>query len=213
MFYTVLLYLQNIHITYCIIFVMCIMLIIGLCTYSDALTQDLKVVVANLDKKEKNENLAMTMRQTIDLQNSIVMLNNSTQNILSKSLFALFAIFVVMVSFSILTLDQGIHDLSPEILLGLQDLLLQIALNYIVCKSAERLNSMSFEVTKIFYHSHWYQLPINMQKMFIFMIRQAQTPFNLRGLNFFTCCLEQFSKLIRTSISYYLLLRQFREFS
>ena len=123
-------------------------------------------------------------------------LNNSTQQILSGSLFALFAIFVALLSFSILSLDQGVQDLSPEIMLGLQDLLTQIGLNYVACESAERLNSLSFEVAETFYHSHWYRLPTNMQKMFILMIRRAQSPFNLRGLNFFLCSLEQFSKVM-----------------
>lgn len=101
-----------------------------------------------------------------------------------------------MMSFSILTLDQGVHDLSPEIQLGLQAMLTQIGLNYVVCESAESLNSLSFEVADIFYNSRWYNLPIHMQKMFIFMIRRAQVPFNLRGLNFFKCSLEQFLKVI-----------------
>lgn len=73
LFYAVLLYQENVHLTYFILFLMYCVLIIGLCTYIDALTQDLKIVVSKFDWQTNSENLTMTLRQTIDLQNNIDM--------------------------------------------------------------------------------------------------------------------------------------------
>ena len=77
-FYTVLFYHEIVHLTYFILFFMYIMLITGLCAYSDALTQDLKIIVEKLDQQKRSDCSEKTLRQTIDLQNNIAMWVMST---------------------------------------------------------------------------------------------------------------------------------------
>lgn len=112
--------------------------------------------------------------------------------ILSGVFFFLLLVFVVMLASSLLSFDQGIHDISYEIFLGCHCLASQILLNFIACRYAERLTTQSFAIADIVYESIWYDLPNEIQKYFILIIQRSHVAFHLHGFQIINVSMEKF---------------------
>lgn len=117
------------------------------------------------------------------------------QNLLSGPLFFQLIIFAGFIAFALLSLDQGVHDLSFEIVMSINCMFTQLLINYVFSSYAHSLSLCSSGVADIAYSSLWYTLPINQRNLILFMIRRSQAPFYLHGYKIFLCNLQTFQEV------------------
>lgn len=120
---------------------------------------------------------------------------NNVQQMMAAPLFFQLLVFTVFIAFSLLSLDQGLHDLSFEIVQSLNCLLVQIYLNFTFCSYADNMSRRTSGVADIVYNSIWYKLPATDRKLLTLIIMRAQVPFYLNGFHLFNCSLNSFQKV------------------
>lgn len=130
--------------------------------------------------------------------------------LLSGPLFFLLIVFAGFIAFTLLSLDQGVQDLSFEIVLSLNCMFTQLLVNFIFSSYANNLTLCSVGIADIAYSSNWYELPLNQRNLILFVIQRSQKIFFLNGYHMFNCSMETFQQLIRKSFSYFLLFRQLK---
>lgn len=140
---------------------------------------------------------------------------------------------VVYAAFNLLALDDSMKELNFDVYVCLDTLVCQICINFVYCRFAENLSTLSSNVSSVVYDLDWYKLPLAEQEFLLFSIRQAQKPFQLKGFKILPCTLENFLavsakvekcyayenefnfyirlyQLLRSSISYFLIIRQLK---
>lgn len=117
------------------------------------------------------------------------------KELLSGTLFFLLVLFAGFVAFTLLSLSQGVQDLSFEIVLSINCMFNQILFNYIFSSYGHRLSICSLGVADVVYFSQWHQLPLIQQNLILMIIRRAQQTFYLDGYRFFNCSMETFQKV------------------
>lgn len=127
-------------------------------------------------------------------------LTQNIQKMMSGVFFFLLSIFVVLLGTSLLAFDQGVHDISYDIMVGVHGLVSQTILTYVASRFAEQLISQSFSIGDIVYDAPWYTFPTKFQKNFVLIIQKSNVPFHLRGFWIFNVSMATFSDV---SISYF----------
>ncbi|XP_055301839.1 uncharacterized protein LOC129568216 isoform X2 [Sitodiplosis mosellana] len=187
---------------------------IGLCSYIKAFTLDLQKQFEysnSCSNAKRNEaRTKLILKEAIELHIDMLNIMHRVKNLLSGPLFFQHITFAGFLAFTLLSLDQGIHDLSFDIVLSINCMFTQILFNYVFSSYAHSLSLCSSGVADIAYGSLWYTLPINQRDLILFTIRRSQIPFYLHGYKIFYCSMQTFQELIRKSFSYFLLFRQLR---
>lgn len=117
------------------------------------------------------------------------------QALLSGPLFFQLTLFAGFIAFTLLSFDQGIHDLSFEIVPSINCMSCQMLVNYIFSTHANKLSLCSSGIADIAYESFWYTMSINQQKLILFTIQRAQVPYFLHGYNMFRCSMQTFQEV------------------
>lgn len=117
------------------------------------------------------------------------------KELLSGTLFFLLVLFAGFVAFTLLSLSQGVQDLSFEIVLSINCMFNQILFNYIFSSYGHRLSLCSSGVANDAYFSQWHQLPVIQQNLILIIVRRAQQTFYLDGYRFFNCSMDTFQKV------------------
>lgn len=158
--------------------------------------------------------------------------------IMSPSLFAQAINFVLFTAFVMLTIEQSIQHVTPATFFSLMSFCTQSLANFVTYRTAEKFTAQSLRFGHIIYNSNWSKWPVEQQKMMRFMIERTQKPFAFKGSALFNVNMELFAKVshslfalqwvcrrqmidcqfgtlfwqfVRSSFSYYLMLRQFRQ--
>lgn len=111
---------------------------------------------------------------------------------MSGVFFFLLLVFVLLLGSALLAFDQGVHDISYEIIIGVHGLVSQILLTYVASRYAEQLTSKSFAIADIVYDAPWYTFPAKFQKYVVFIIQQSNVPFHLTGFRIFDVSMATF---------------------
>lgn len=117
------------------------------------------------------------------------------EKLLSGPLFFLYLDFVIFIAFGLLSLDQGVQDLSFEIVLSMDCLLTQILLTFIFSSYADNLTLCSSNVANSAYGSLWYKLPLSQRSLNLMIIRRSQRTFYLNGFKMFFCSMQTFQEV------------------
>lgn len=118
------------------------------------------------------------------------------QNLLSVPLFFQLLMFTIFIAFTLLSFDQGIQDLSFEIVLSINCMSCQTLFNYVVLNHAHNLSLHSSTTANIGNVSRWYTPNIKQQKLILIIIQRSQVPFFLYGYNIFHCSMIYFEGVI-----------------
>lgn len=165
---------------------------IGMCSYVKSFTLDLQKQFERLNESVNEASTKLVLKEAIELCKyfkrclSVSSIMHRVQNLLSGSLFFQLTIFAGFIAFALLSLDQGVHDLSFEIVLSINCMFSQLLIKYVFSSYAHNLSLCSSGVADIAYSSLWYPLPINQRNLNLFMIRRSQAPFFLHGYKKFT---------------------------
>lgn len=119
-------------------------------------------------------------------------LTQNIQKMMSGVFFFLLLVFVLLLGSSLLAFDQGVHDISYEIMVGIHGLVSQILLTYVASRYAEQLTSNSFSIADIVYDAPWYTFPTKFQKYLVLTIQQSNVPFHLTGFQIFDVSMATF---------------------
>lgn len=60
----------------------------------------------------------------------------------------------------------------------------------------------------LFESNYWHELPVDLQKFYILMVKSAQIPLYYHGFGMVNLSLITFSKVLKTVVSYYLMFKQ-----
>lgn len=118
---------------------------------------------------------------------------HSTQLLLAGPLFFLFIIFAGVIALSLLSLENVLHDLSFEILLGIDLLLTQNFLSLLICSYATEATTQTALNGYQIYDAKWYYLPCEQQMMIVPLVQQAQVTYQLYGFKMITCSMNTYS--------------------
>lgn len=111
---------------------------------------------------------------------------------MSGVFFFLLLVFVLLLGSSLLAFDQGVHDISYEIMVGVHGLASQTLLTYVACHYAEQLTFQSFSIGDIVYDAPWYTFPTTFHKYFALTIQRSNVPFHLTGFRIFDVSMVTF---------------------
>lgn len=120
---------------------------------------------------------------------------NIVQNLMGAPIFFQLLFFTGFIAFGLLSLDQGVQDLSFEIVQSLNCLLVQLYLNFTFCYHADNMARRTSSIANIVYHSYWYMIPPEQSRILILIMRRAQVPFVLNGFQLFNCSLPSFQSV------------------
>lgn len=79
---------------------------------------------------------------------------------------------------------------------------------YVICHFGDYLEQDFRRVGNEFYEISWYNLPVNLQKDWPFLIAMAQQETGLRGFGKICFNREMFMKIVKASYSYFTMLNQ-----
>lgn len=164
---------------------------------------------------------------------------NSVRAIMTGPLFIEFSSCIISIVLELLAIDNMIKQKSKDSTFATSagTLSIHMTMVYFLCIYGEHFANQCFNVTKTVYSDLlWYKLPIKQQNFVIFSICRSQKRFQLEGLSIFNASMEIFSKvrkishffptivylftmillidfisqIIRTSISYFIIMRQLK---
>lgn len=117
------------------------------------------------------------------------------QKLMGAPIFFQLLLFTGFIAFGLLSLDQGVQDLSFEIVQSMSCLLVQLYLNFRFCYHADNMARRTSSIANIVYNSHWYLIPVEQSRMLALIMRRAQVPFVLNGFQLFHCSLQSFQSV------------------
>lgn len=125
----------------------------------------------------------------------IFRLANTTNAIMSFSLFSDLLTCALVIAFNLLLLDSTDH-MDLRIATSLYNMATITSLTLVFCLASESITEALFGVGDAFYESPWYCLPIQHQKQLILIIARSQRELRLEGLGLIFCSLETFGRVI-----------------
>lgn len=155
----------------------------------------------------------------------------STKDFMSAPQFFQFIIFVAYTVLAIRSSEESLQNLTLESVACFFCLFWELILIYALCHFATNITKGSLEMASVAYNIRWYGLSMTQQKMILPIIRQGQIHFTLDGY-IFSSSVETFAsvrnivkiinviilistmfflQLMRSSFSYYVVLRQLSE--
>lgn len=112
--------------------------------------------------------------------------------------------YVAFVSCNLLGLENGLTNFTFDIVIGMNALLLQSGLNYVICQRANNITDEASEIGEQLYHSPWYKMDETDQRAIGLIIRRAQIPFYYDGGKIIICNMQFYLTVCR-SFSWFLL--------
>lgn len=125
----------------------------------------------------------------------IFRLANTTNAIMSFSLFSDLLTCALVIAFNLLLLDSTDH-MDLRIATSLYNMATITSLTLVFCLASESITEALFGVGDAFYESPWYCFPIQHQKQLILIITRSQRELRLEGLGLIFCSLETFGRVI-----------------
>lgn len=122
-------------------------------------------------------------------------LANTTNDIMSFSLFSDLLTCALVIAFNLLLLDS-IDHIDLRIATSLYNMSTITSLTFIFCLVSENITETLFDIGDGFYESLWYYLPIHHQKQLILIIARSQRELRLEGLGIIFCSLDTFARVI-----------------
>ncbi|XP_067013020.2 odorant receptor 4-like [Anabrus simplex] len=152
------------------------------------------------------------MSEVISYHQKVLRFSDEVCQFLSHILFTEF--FVICILLCCLIFQAMVSDVtSPQFLVSLVLLVCQLGQPFIYCHYGTDLIWKSSSVQQAAYDSGWHSSSCSSQfrKSIQMMIMRAQKPTKLTALSFADVSLQFFTKVLRTSYSFYTLLHQIHE--
>lgn len=115
-----------------------------------------------------------------------------TTDCFSAPLFYQLIILVAFISCNLVVLDNGLHSITFDIVLGINCLLVQFIVDYLLCYNANNVTTQASELGQRAYDLKWYELSRTEQLAVQMIIERAQIPFYFLGLKFVTCTMQTY---------------------
>ncbi|XP_031638083.1 odorant receptor 85c-like isoform X2 [Contarinia nasturtii] len=125
-----------------------------------------------------------------------------------KSVLVMMLALSSMLALSCLIFQVDLEFKHPDAALAFLFLAIMVNLtNLFVYCYFGKLSSLSYEqMAYSLYEFNWQRLPVKLQKYLVLMIGNMHRPIFYHGFGFFILNLETFTKLLKTVVSYYMML-------
>lgn len=108
-------------------------------------------------------------------------------------------IFVLFLTFGMLSIDEQLEKLDTNALLCLNALATQTLLNVLFCYFSDNASVRLSEIAWITYNIRWYEMPLDERPFVQWIIRRADNPFVLTGARIFPSTMGTIAKVCVTS--------------
>lgn len=125
-------------------------------------------------------------------------LNRTMDNLralLDDVLFIMLLVFVLFLTFGLLSIDEQLEGLNMNAIISLNCLLSQGLLNSLFSYFSDNASVRLNEIAWITYNVRWYEMPLNEQVFVQWIIRRADKIFVLTGAKIFPSSVETMAKV------------------
>lgn len=111
---------------------------------------------------------------------------------------------ILFLALMLFSMDQS-KTFDTSMILGLQSLVTYLMIGYLYCRLSENMTEKCFEIGDVVYNNlFWYKMSVNERKCIMFIIRQSQKEFRLKGLGMINCSLATYLTVI-SNFNYFLI--------
>ncbi|XP_031629168.1 uncharacterized protein LOC116344663 isoform X2 [Contarinia nasturtii] len=204
--------LQNINVwIYFIILTLVIGYFLSITFYLEAICDDFASVIADLDNSVTTgyDAMALKLILAIQLQKNVMESFKELVKIVTGTIFVHVIFDTIFISATFFQLESTVVNFDTKLVMAIFASLVAVLSLLPYCYYASSITLKIQNMAYVVFESRWYELPVELQKNMKPIIACAQVKRTVNGYGLFNCDLEGFMKIIKTSLSYYVMFRSF----
>lgn len=120
------------------------------------------------------------------------------KRLLDDMLFIMLVLFVLFLTFGMLSIDEQLEKLDVNALLSFAALSTQTLLNVLFCYFSDNASVKLRDIAWITYNIRWYEMTLDERPFVQWIIRRADKPFVLTGASIFPSTMNTIAKVCVT---------------